>query len=328
MKIIIIFAIDSINIKNMNLQQLEYIVALDKYKSFSRAAETCFITQATLSTMVKKLEEELDIVIFDRKTNPIITTDCGKTIVEEAKKVLSHSNNLRRISSEIKGRIEGELKIGVIPTIAGNLLHRILPALLKKYPELKLMIHEITTANIIKQLKAGELDVGILSTPISQHDLEQEILYYEKLMVYGQVKQKNTRYSSPQDITHEKIWLLEPGNCLTDQIINVCSLTSKQINSNLSFNPNSFDTLLNIVDTMKGLTMIPELYYNDLPQERKKRVRDFQAPYPVREISLVFHRPYAKLRLINALGDEIKKQITSLLKTSGIKNSEMMIAKI
>ncbi len=312
----------------MNLQQLEYIVALDKYKSFSKAAESCYITQATLSTMVKKLEEELDVVIFDRKTNPIITTDCGKSIIEEAKKVLYHSYNLKYISSEIKGKIEGELRIGVIPTVAGNLLHRILPLLLKKYPLLKLSVQEITTNNITQQLKMGELDVGVLSTPLNMAELEEEVLYYEKLMVYGQVKQSNTKYLSPKDMVDEKIWLLEQGNCLTDQIINVCSLNTKKLNANLNFSPNSFDSLLNIVDNLKGLTLIPELYYSDLPKERTKNVRDFEAPYPVREISLVYHRPYAKLRLINALANEIKLAIAPLLQTTQLKNSEMMIAKV
>jgi LysR family hydrogen peroxide-inducible transcriptional activator len=278
--------------------------------------------------MVKKLEEELDVVIFDRKTNPIITTDCGKSILEEAKKVLYHSYNLKHISSEIKGKIEGELRIGVIPTVAGNLLHRILPLLLKKYPNLKLSIQEITTNNITHQLKMGELDVGILSTPLNMAELEEEVLYYEKLMVYGQVKQSNTKYLSPKDMVDENIWLLEQGNCLTDQIINVCSLNTKKLNANLNFSPNSFDSLLNIVDNLKGLTLIPELYFSDLPKERKKNVRDFETPYPVREISLVYHRPYAKLRLISALAKEIKLAVAPLLQTTKLKNSEMMIAKI
>jgi LysR family hydrogen peroxide-inducible transcriptional activator len=312
----------------MNLQQLEYIVALDQHKNFSRAAETCFVTQATLSTMVKKLEEELETVIFDRKTNPILTTDCGKAIVEEARKVLMHSANLKQISADQKDKIEGELRIGVIPTVAGSLLHRTLPHLLHQYPQLKLNIQEITTANIVRQLKSGELDAGILSTPLNLPELEEEILYYEKLLVYGPVEHRNTKYQSPKELVNEKMWLLEQGNCLTDQIMNVCSLTSKQLNSNLNFSPASFDTLLNLVDSLKGLTLIPELFYEDLPLERKKNVLDFEAPYPVREISLVYHRPYAKLRLINALITEIRHTIGPLLKTSHIPNSEMLIAKV
>jgi LysR family hydrogen peroxide-inducible transcriptional activator len=133
MTILFIFAIDIINSYKMNLQQLEYIIALDNYKSFSKAAEACFITQATLSTMVKRLEEELDVVLFDRKTNPIITTDCGKEIIEEAKKVVFHKNYLVELAHQVKGKIEGEIKIGIIPTIASNLLHRILPVIFHSF---------------------------------------------------------------------------------------------------------------------------------------------------------------------------------------------------
>lgn len=312
----------------MNIQQMEYIVALDRFKSFSKAAEACFITQATLSTMVKKLEEELDIVIFDRKTNPIITTDCGKEIIEEAKKLLIHSNKIKDLPSKLKDKIEGELRIGIIPTVASNLLHRVIPKLLKKYPHLKLVIQEITTNNIINQIKTGEIDVGIVSTPLPKNDFEEEILYYEKLMVYGKIKNTHIKYLSPKDIAYEKIWLLEQGNCLSDQITNVCSLSPKKLDPNLDFKPNSFDSLINMVDNTNGLTLIPELYYMDLAKEKKTKVIDFNSPYPVREVSLIYNRPYAKLRLINALADEVKQAILPILHTSRLKNKEMIIAKM
>jgi LysR family hydrogen peroxide-inducible transcriptional activator len=312
----------------MNLQQIEYIVALDKYKSFSKAAEACFITQATLSTMVKKLEEELNMVIFDRKTNPIITTDSGKEIIEEAKKILIHSNNLKILPSKLKGKIEGELKIGIIPTIASNLLHRVIPNLLNKYPNLKLKINEITTSNIINQLKNGEIDVGIVSTPLPKNDFEEEIMYYEKLMVYGKIENSQIKYLNPKDIAYEKIWLLEQSNCLSNQIMSVCSLSPKKLNSNLDFKPNSFDSLINMVDNTDGLTLIPELYFMDLAKEKKAKVVDFNSPFPVREVSLIYNRPYAKLRLINALGEEIKHTILPILHTSKLKNKEMIIAKM
>ncbi len=312
----------------MNLQQIEYIDALDKFKSFSKAAEACFITQATLSTMVKKLEEELDVIMFDRKTNPIITTDSGKEIIEEAKKILIHSNNLKDLPSKIKGKIEGELIIGIIPTIASNLLHRVIPKLLNTYPHLKIKISEITTSNIVTQLKTGEIDVGIVSTPMPKNDFEEEILYYEKLLVYGNIKNSHKKYLRPKDIAYEKIWLLEEGNCLSDQIMNVCSLSAKKVHSNLDFKPNSFDSLLNMVDNTNGLTLIPELYVLDLPKEKKVKVADFNAPFPVREVSLIYNRPYAKLRLINALGQEIKQSVLPILQTSKLKNKEMIIAKM
>lgn len=312
----------------MNLQQLEYIVTVDKLKSFSKAAAACHVTQATLSTMVKKLESELELVLFDRKTNPILTTECGRDIIDEAHKVLRHSSRLKELASEAKGVIEGELNIGIIPTIASNLLHRILPQFLSAYPKLKLNVREITTQHIIDQLRNGELDVGLASTPLREDQLEEDILYYEKLMVYGNTTSSETRFLTPKDIADEQVWLLEEGNCLTDQVINICALNSRQMDSNLSFSPNSFDSLLNIVDNLNGLTLIPELYCKDLPAERQVKVRDFNPPYPVREVSLVYFRPYAKLRLISALSNEIRQLIKPTLQTNHLKNSEMQIAKL
>jgi LysR family hydrogen peroxide-inducible transcriptional activator len=311
----------------MNFQQLEYIVAVDRFKSFSKAADSCFITQATLSTMVKKMEEELGMIIFDRKTSPILTTECGKEIVEEAKKTLFHSKNIKQLAAILKGKIEGELKIGIIPTVAGNLLHRIVPTLLDKYPNLKLYITEITTANIVQQLKSGEIDVGIVSTPLAKDDLEEEVMYYEKLKVYG--KQKTDKeYVLANEIGQEKVWLLEEGNCLRNQFINLCALNPKKIKNNLIFEPNSFESLLSFVDNLEGLTLIPELYCKDLPEEKKLKLIDFKSPYPVREISLVYHRPYVKHRLISVLAEEIKTIIPPLLETSALKNNEMNITKI
>lgn len=311
----------------MNLQQLEYIIALDKLKNFSKAAESCFITQATLSTMIRRLEEELDVVLFDRKSNPVQTTDCGAEIIEEAKKIVYHSHNLKQMASIIKNKIEGEIKIGIIPTIAGNLLNRILPVLLKKYPGLKLNIVEITTNTILSKLKNGEIDVGIVSTPLEKEDVEEEILYYERLMVYGKID-SNKKYLLPQEISEHKIWLLEEGHCLRDQFINLCSLNSKKIEENLSFQPNSFDSLINLVDSLGGLTLIPELYYHDLTEEKKKKVIQFTSPYPVREVSLIFYRPYAKHRIISMLTREIEELISPMLESAKIKNSEKIIAKM
>lgn len=312
----------------MNLQQLEYLVALDRHKSFSKAAEACFITQATLSTMIRKLEEELDLVLFDRKTSPVITTDYGKEILKEARKILYHAERLKHVSTEIRGVIEGELRIGVIPTVAANLLHRILPYLLKKFPRLSIHVHELTTTAILTKIKNNELDGGIISTPYGGMDLASELLYFEKLLVYGSGSSNRQRFTSPQELRKEQVWLLEKGNCISDQILNVCQLTEKKWNQNLHFQPNSFDTLLNIVDEMKGLTMIPELYVLALDKRRRKNVRDFVCPFPVREISLVFARPFARQRVLAAVSDEIRKIIQPELQTGHLRKKDMLIAQI
>lgn len=312
----------------MNLQQLEYLIALDRHKNFSKAAEACFITQATLSTMIKKLEAELNLVLFDRKTSPVITTDEGKAIIKEATKVVYHVERLRQRSTEIRGVVEGKVNLGVIPTVASNLLHRILPKLLSKYPRLFINVQELPTAAILAKIKSNELDAGIVSTPLPELDLEMEVLYFEKLMVYGAGSSQRQRFSSPHELSKEHLWLLQKGNCISDQILNVCQLAEKKMVGNLNFQPNSFESLLNLVDEMKGLTLIPELYFLDLDKSRKKNVHDFVAPFPVREISLVYARPYARQRILSAVSTEIRKTICPILQTTKLRKRDMTIAKI
>ncbi|MEZ5174285.1 MAG: LysR substrate-binding domain-containing protein [Bacteroidia bacterium] len=324
--ILSIFDIDEIN--GMNLQQLEYIIALDTYKNFTRAAEACFITQATLSTMVKRLEEELGVVLFDRKSSPLVTTDCGQEIIKEARVILSRIDALKQLALDVKGHISGRLRLGIIPTISGNLVHRIIPSISANYPDLDIELYELTTEYILEKLINGKLDAGVVSTPLDRAGIEEDILYYEKLKVYGKLKNTNKKYLMPSEIINEKVWLLEEGNCLRDQFIQLCSLNPSQLNSNIHFHPNSFESLMNMVDHNGGLTIIPELYCTDLSAERKRNVKEFKAPFPVREISLVYHRPYAKMRLLNMLAAEIKNLIMPVLETTQIKNNEMLIAKI
>lgn len=312
----------------MNIQQLEYIVAVDQFKNFSKAADHCYITQATLSTMIKKLEEELNVVIFDRKNNPVLTTDEGKVIVAQAVKILQETYYLKEIAKNNSNDITGTIKIGIIPTIANSLLPIVLMPLLKKFPDLMIEMSEITTNNIIKQLKEGSIDMGILATPLETEEIEEEILYYETLMVYGNFD-KDTQFVIPEDIRRHKIWLLEEGNCLRNQFINLCSLKKKEdMPSNLKFDAHSFETLLNMVDQLGGLTLIPELYYQSLSDERKGKVIHFKSPIPVREVSIVFYRPFAKKSTIEAIAKEIKVLIQPKLSTGQYKNSELDIVKI
>jgi len=312
----------------MNIQQLEYIIAVDSLKSFSLAAQHCHITQATLSTMIKKIEEELDIILFDRKQQPIITTDIGQEIVLQAKKAIFEIERLKEISKKGMHKIEGKLKIGIIPTIANALLPKVLASLLSSFPEVHFEFVEITTSNILFQLKQGNIDMGILATPLETEDIEESVLYYETLMVYGQ-KNDDKKYLIPEDIKANKIWMLEEGHCLRNQIINYCSLRKKDLMpNNLKFEANSFETLLNLVDSFGGLTLIPELYYQQLSDERKAKTSFFAPPYPVREVSLVYYRPFAKQRIIKAIGDKIKEVINPLLEWKKMKKSELEIVKI
>jgi LysR family hydrogen peroxide-inducible transcriptional activator len=312
----------------MNIQQMEYLVAVDRFKNFTKAADYCNVTQATLSAMVKKLEEELGCVLFDRKSSPILTTDIGQTIIDECKIVLAHCRQIHEKAKKHSGLVEGKLKLGVIPTIASSLLPRIIKPLLATHPKLHLEIVETPTRNIIKHIKDGTLDAGIIATPGTDETIEEKILYYETLMVYGEVD-KTMKYIMPEEIKNSKVWLLEEGHCLREQFIQLCALKKKDTKpQNLTFDANSFETLLGMVDEFGGLTLIPELYYQSLPKEKQEKVSLFHPPVPVREVSLVYYRPFAKERIITALAELITGTIEKTLMSKRYSNAELVIARV
>jgi LysR family hydrogen peroxide-inducible transcriptional activator len=311
----------------MNLQQLEYIIAVDRFRNFSRAAEHCHITQATLSAMIKKLESELDVVIFDRKANPIMTTEIGIDIINESRQIIALSQQIK-LSKNKESKIEGTLKIGIIPTIAGTLIPQIIHPLKTTFPYLNLDITEVTTSHIRKLLMEGKIDAAILATPTDFNDVEEEILYYETLMVYGKLNKKK-KYLMPEELRDEKIWLLEEGHCLREQFIQLCSLRKMNHQmTQLKFEPSSFDSLLNMVDSLGGLTLIPELYYLSLNKERQKLVTMFTSPYPVREVSMIYYRPYAKSKLITALAALIRDTTKPTLISSQLNKKDLLIAQM
>lgn len=312
----------------MNFQQLEYVLAVDQHKHFAKAAESCHVTQATLSGMVKKLENELGIVLFDRARQPIKTTDTGKLAVELARQILSIQNEMGQLGSQPLKMPEGTLKLGIIPTVANSLLPLILPSLIKKYPGLLLQITEITTDEIIHQLKSDQIDAGILATPIEAEMIQENILYYEAMMVYG-VRKSDRKFISTETVQNQKIWLLEEGNCFREQASTVCRIKEKSNGlSNLQFEGSSFDTLLNLTDQFGGYTLIPELYYQHMSEEKKSRTRHFEKPSPVREISLVYHRPYAQKKTLDTLSNEITGLIKKELSTTRMKPKDMEIVGI
>ena len=293
----------------MNIQQLEYILAVDQLKSFSKAADYCHVTQATLSAMVKKLEEQLDIVIFDRKANPIATTENGREILIQAQQVVAHANALLSSSKAINQKVEGRVKMGIIPTIASSILPLIMKPLVEKYPLLHLEIQELTTNQLIKDLREGKLDVGILSTPIAANDLETNLLYVEDLRLYGYLS-TGEKQVSKSALSQQRIFLLQEGHCLRDQIIQLCDLKKqKSLPTNLSVESNTFDTLLNLVDTFQGMTLLPSLYINQLNEQRKLHLVDIKDGSLSREVSMCYYRPYAKWNILHRLQSEITELI-------------------
>jgi LysR family hydrogen peroxide-inducible transcriptional activator len=309
----------------MNFQQLKYVLAVHEHQHFGNAADSCHVTQATLSAMIRKLEEELDLVLFDRSKQPIKTTEEGLEVLTIARTILSQKKELMNLSSLKHSDLHGEIRLGIIPTVANSLLPMVLSTVLKENPKLKLIISEVTTEEILLQLHQDKLDIGLLATPINDQDIEETILYYEPMMLYG-VKNKGKKYISGKDVKNSKVWLLEEGNCFRSQSISICNIQEKELdNSNLKFEGSSFDTLLNLTDQFGGYTLIPELYYHSLSNSKKRITKPFINPIPVREISLVRNRPYAKKRAVDRLAETIKTIVNPTLSTYKMKAKDLAI---
>jgi LysR family transcriptional regulator, hydrogen peroxide-inducible genes activator len=300
----------------MNLQQLEYIVAVDKHRHFLRAANECCITQATLSMMIKKLEEELEIIIFDRSKQPVVPTETGKEIITQAKVILKETAYIKQLAHDTKLEVKGQIRIGIIPTLAPYLLPLFLYSLLKNNPQLKVKVSELNTDQIVDQLEKDHLDVGILATPINIEGIKEYPLFYEKLVVF--VSDKETilkkKFLLPEEIDVNRLWLLEEGHCLRSQMMNLCELRKKNTDfGNLEYEAGSIESLLKIVEMNNGITVVPELAVINFDEKQKTQIREFKAPVPVREISLVTYRHFVKTKLLEVLAQEIKTGVEAFI---------------
>lgn len=309
-------------INNINMQQLEYIVAVDTYRHFRTAAEKCLITQPTLSMMIQKLEDELGLQIFDRSRKPVVPTEAGVEIIRQARVVLQEVSRIYEVVQEQKGEIKGELRIGIIPTLAPYLLPLFLNSLIRKYPGVKLKISEQTTDRIISMLRRQQLDAGLLATPLNEDGIIEHPLFYEEFVVYAAAKEKvlKKQYLTTSDLDINKLWLLEEGHCLRSQVINLCSLKKRSGAGNLEYEAGSIETLKSMVKLNNGLTIIPELALNNFSKSEMERVRHFRSPAPSREISLVTFRHFVKKRLLDALQEEILMNIPNEMKSSRKKS--------
>lgn len=292
----------------MTFVQLEYLVAVDTYRHFAQAAEHCFVTQPTLSMQLKKLEDELGVLVFDRSKQPVIPTETGIEIIAQAKKILAEKSLIGEIIHTRKGVIAGELKLGIIPTLAPYLLPLFIHQFIRKYSNVKLVVTELTTDKIIARLKDGRLDAGILVTPLQEAGISEHVLFYEEMMVYAspQNVMYTKKYVLAKDIDPNKLWLLEEGHCFRSQIMNLCELQkeSKSIHR-FEYEAGSIDTLRRMVDISDGVTIIPEIATISFTKKQEQCIRHFKSPIPMREVSLVVHRDFVKKRLVDILTKEI-----------------------
>lgn len=311
----------------MTFTQLEYIIALDRHRHFAVAAEQCFVTQPTLSMQINKLEQELGLKIFDRSKQPVLPTTAGAEIIEKARKLIADRNELLEAIQSKKDAIKGELRIGIIPTLAPYLLPLFVNSLTTRFPELKLKVSELITQTLVNYLREGRIDVGILVTPLQEAGIAEDVLFYEELVAY--VSKKNSvyrkQYVLPKDIDPDKLWLLEEGHCFRSQIVNLCELRKKtKGGSHFEYEAGSIETLRRMVDLHDGITILPELATIDMSAKQQQNLRYFKAPAPMREVSMVVHRHFVKKKLIEVLKQEILKVIPEKIK----KNKKTIVIPI
>ena len=296
----------------ITLTQLEYIVAIDEYRHFATAAEKCFITQPTLSMQIKKLEDELGVIIFDRSRQPVVPTDLGAKLIEQARMTLSATQRIKEIIQEEQQEVEGTLKIGIIPTLAPYLLPVFIGPYIRKYPAVKVEVEELVSEEIIRRLKRDMLDVGLFVTPYHDEKIVERPVFYEEMLVYAHpdselLKKKEVGH---EDIVTSDIWMLGNGHCFRNQVVNLCEMSASQHkNLPFEFESNSLETLMRIVDVEGGFTLIPELALQYMSPEKKKQVRSIANTKPLREVSVIYSRHFTKQRLITLLCDEIKSVV-------------------
>ena len=296
----------------VTLVQLEYIVAVDTYRHFATAADRCFVTQPTLSMQIKKLEDDLGVTIFDRSKQPIIPTDVGVEIIEQARVILQEAKGIDAIVANHLKEVTGDLRIGIIPSLSPYLLPLFMNDLTKKHPQLSIKVREMITDDIVDALKKDLLDVGILVTPLHDATIKEEPLFYEQIEVYASVGHNFTGKSkiAIKELASPDLWLLSSGHCFRSQVLNLCSYHDTQRHSlPFEYESGSFDTLMKMIDRHGGFTLLPELEVSELDDLKRKQVRTFVDMAPVREVGLAFTRSFAKRNMLKTLKEHIQAAV-------------------
>ncbi len=298
---------------NVQFAQLRYFLSLATAKNYSLAAEQCNVSQPALSMAIRKMEDDLDLVLIDRTSNPITLTEKGEMIAAQAMRILDEMQLLEKLASDLHDdRLTGQLKVSVIPTLAPYIVPQFIQKYAASYPDIELIVEEDTTKSILQKMKVSETDAAILATPIDEKSIVYHPLFYEEFLVFSHDK-IGKKYILPEDIDFQHLWLLEEGHCMRQQMIKICELRN-QTKSQIRYNAGSIESLMNITESSGGMTIIPEMATWDLSEDRKARVTPFYEPTPVREISVAHHRFSTKLRLINTVIHTISEIIPQNMK--------------
>ena len=291
----------------MNLRDLRYLVALADLKHFGRAAEASFVSQPTLSTQIKKLEEELGVPLIERNPRNVLLTDVGEAVVARARLMLREADEIKNIARRAKDPASGAVKIGIFPTLGPYLLPHVVPQIVAKFPKLELMLFEEKTEIILKKLHDGELDAGILALPIHDDTLHSEFLFEEPFVLavpstHRMAKQKKVKLS---DLSEERLLLLDDGHCLRDQALEVCQIAGAVERS--GFRATSLETLRHMVSANVGMTLLPALAVRPpAPATANVVLIPFADPQPHRRIAMVWRRTSALTVFLSELVQSFK----------------------
>lgn len=308
-------------IDSMTLVQLEYLIALDTHRQLTLAAEKSHISQPALTVQLQKLEEELGVKLFDRSKQPVVPTEIGQTVIGQARVILQESQRITDMVQTYKQDVSGEIRVGIIPTLAPYLLPLFLAQFLQNFPLVKLRVRELPTDTLVQLLKAGQLDAGIAVAPLADDRLYEHRLFYEEFLVYVAANDHHhdKQFVLAEDIKPDQLWLLEEGHCMRSQIMNLCELRTQRLDGQqFYYEAGSIEGLKKMVDRHGGMTVLPELATLDMPLLQQTQLRRFARPVPVREISLITHRHYVKQPLIDALRTEILRAVPSQMQQPGL----------
>jgi LysR family hydrogen peroxide-inducible transcriptional activator len=295
----------------MNLKELEYLVAIDEERHFHRAAERCFVSQPTLSGQLKKLEDELGVLLVDRSNRQVSMTDAGKEVTLQAREVLMGVKKIREIAQCFHDPLAGEMQVGLIPTVAPYLLPVIMPLIKKDFPKLKLWLHEYQTKILLAKLRNAELDMLILALPVETDEFEEQDLFNEPFWLAmprsePMAKMKQVKLS---DLNHREMLLLEEGHCLRGQALDVCFMAGAS--EHQGFHATSLETLRHMVGEGMGMTLLPELA---VPKNRRKmdsvQYRPFNTPPPVRRIGMLYRKGSYRIEAYREIAGVIRTFLT------------------
>jgi LysR family hydrogen peroxide-inducible transcriptional activator len=298
----------------MNLRDLRYLVALADHKHFGRAAEASFVSQPTLSTQLKKFEDELGVALIERNPRNVMLTDVGEAVVARARTMLREADEIRAIARRSKDPESGQVKLGIFPTLGPYLLPHIVPGIVARYPKLQLILVEEKTEVILKKLHAGELDCAVLALPLPEDGLHVEYLFEEDFIL-AVPKQHPLAREKRMKLGHlnkESLLLLDDGHCLRDQALEVCHHAGAS--ERAGFRATSLETLRHMVAANVGMTLMPALAVHEpAPQSAGIKLIPFAEPAPHRRIAMVWRRTSALGAFLQALVPLVKDVHKSLL---------------